>query len=251
MEHMSILVVSCDRYSDLWGIFCRLFKKYWPDCPYKKYFGSNHKRVNVDGFIPICVGDDISWADNLKAMLDKIDSPYVLMLIEDFFLDRRVKTDKVEKLLRFARKHEVDCIRLRPNPPAFRTINKELDIGFIGYGEPYYVSSQPAIWKKETLYALLKDGYSIWDFELKNSAESNGYKYKFLCTNKRVISHRNGVERGKYYRSVIHFLKKNQIPVQLHGRGTIHDTTPFFVVRRLYRRLKEFVYIKLGRFEKK
>ena len=30
-EKLAILVVSCDRYSDLWPAFIELFYRYWPD----------------------------------------------------------------------------------------------------------------------------------------------------------------------------------------------------------------------------
>jgi len=37
----SILIPSCDKYSDLWRPFFTLFWRHWPDCPFPVYLGSN------------------------------------------------------------------------------------------------------------------------------------------------------------------------------------------------------------------
>ena len=42
MKDVSVLVMSCDAYSDIWEAFNTLFKRYW-DCPYKVYFGTETK----------------------------------------------------------------------------------------------------------------------------------------------------------------------------------------------------------------
>ena len=34
-KNLTILVTSCDKYSDLWIPFIKLFRKFWSDCPYK------------------------------------------------------------------------------------------------------------------------------------------------------------------------------------------------------------------------
>ena len=41
----SILVVSCDRYRDLWTPFFTLFQRYWPDCDMPVYLGTNCAQV--------------------------------------------------------------------------------------------------------------------------------------------------------------------------------------------------------------
>ena len=46
-EDLTILDVSCDRYADFWEIFFKLFDRYWLDCPYKVYFGTNFKTCEL------------------------------------------------------------------------------------------------------------------------------------------------------------------------------------------------------------
>ena len=37
----SVLVPSCDAYADLWIPFFALFWRYWSDCPFPVYLGTN------------------------------------------------------------------------------------------------------------------------------------------------------------------------------------------------------------------
>lgn len=48
---VAVVVASCDAYADLWEPFFRLFRRYWPDCPYPVYLGSNFRtyRINPSG----------------------------------------------------------------------------------------------------------------------------------------------------------------------------------------------------------
>ena len=65
-NNVDVLFTSCDKYQDLWGPFFTLFFRYWQDCPYLVYIGSNHfkydhERVNtiavIDSPIPyFCTG---------------------------------------------------------------------------------------------------------------------------------------------------------------------------------------------------
>jgi len=40
---IAVLVVSCDKYADLWPPFFQLFLRFWPECPFSVYLISNQK----------------------------------------------------------------------------------------------------------------------------------------------------------------------------------------------------------------
>lgn len=236
LKSMAILVVSCDKYKDLWEPFWKLFKKFWENCKYPLYIGSNYVICDEPGVKTLNIGDDKSWAENVTRMLNMMPEEYVLLLLEDFFLEKYVKNDQIEKLLSYAVCHNVDCLRLAPTPPAGKTVNKALKLGRITLGSPYCVSTQPAIWKKSTLLKLLEPGYSAWDFEIKNSRNVRDCDYNFIGSNCFYVKRHNGVERGKYYASTLKLLKKNGIFVDVSQRGVTNDLT-------LRRKLHSAIYI--------
>jgi hypothetical protein len=68
----ALLVISCDKYADLWEPFLYFFNKNWPDCPLDKYFIANEKSVPDPHFKTIQLKDDISWSDNLIKALNQL-----------------------------------------------------------------------------------------------------------------------------------------------------------------------------------
>lgn len=233
-KNLAILVVSCDRYSDLWPAFIELFYKFWPNCPYQLYIGSNNTRCDDTRVKSICIGEDKSWTDNVRKMLNEINSDHVLMLLEDFFFEDTVNNKDIRDLLQYAIDNNVDCLRLCPLPAPTKKLDSVFDIGEISYKAPYCICTMPAIWKKKSLLSLLHEGYSAWDFEKKNSEEAEKTGFKLIGSYKYYIKHHNGVERGKYYSSTVKLLQKNGIPCDTSQRGVINDEG-----------LKRKIYLKL------
>lgn len=46
---IAVLIVSCDKYSDLWDPFLRAFDRYWPDCPFTVSLLSSHIHLERRG----------------------------------------------------------------------------------------------------------------------------------------------------------------------------------------------------------
>lgn len=242
---LAILVVSCDKYSDLWPPFFKLFRIFWPDCIYPIYLGSNNTIYPDDSIHMITIGDDSSWADNLKLMLDQVKEEYVLMLLEDFFLEKKVEGKYIEELFEYVKHNNVDCLRLAPTPPPSKTIDKKLGVGKIEYNAPYCISTQPAIWNKDKLESLLHEGYTAWDFEKRNSVDAANSGLKLCGTKKFYIKRHNGVERGKYYASTLKLLNANGIYVDEKLRGVINDLT---ITKRIYTvlyKVVQFMRVKI------
>src|SRR3954467_10514178 len=90
-----LLVISCDRYADLWRPFFEVFWKRWPDCPFPVYLGTNHLEFASQRVTTLAVGPDVDWASNALCMLDRLGAAYVLVFLEDFLLQERVNTARV------------------------------------------------------------------------------------------------------------------------------------------------------------
>src|SRR5665647_3629546 len=107
---LPILVVSCDRFSDVWPVFFTLFFRYWPDCPFDIYLGSNYLRYEHPQVTTITVGEDTSWAHGARLMLESLSSEYVLLFLEDFLLTEPVDSDKVISLCELLKTLGGNCL---------------------------------------------------------------------------------------------------------------------------------------------
>lgn len=218
-----VLVVSCDRYADLWRPFFQVFRKQWPDCPFSLYLGSNHKVFNEQGVKTITVGNDISWASGLQKMLDRIDSEYFILFLEDFLIRQPVNTEHIQKLVAAAIERNVGCLRLAAGLPLAFPPSEPVaginGVGVIHKSEPYRVSAQVALWRKETLKKLLIPGMNAWEFEEIGTPLSAELEEPFWGVYEPAIVYSQCVEKGKWKPEGLEICREAGVSVNLEVRG--------------------------------
>jgi hypothetical protein len=207
----SILVSSCDQYRDLWIPFFTLFARHWPDCNMPVYLGTNCARFEHASVATLNAGDDQAWSRRLRFCLEKLTTDYVLLLLEDFFLDQPVSNRAVAEQLDLLRARNGICIRLFPNPPA--------DYAAVLHTRAAFrVSLQAAIWNRSRLLELLVDEESPWDFEIRGSRRSQRWPSGFYCVSRTVIHYRHVVERGEWFRSAARLYAAQNIGCNFEAR---------------------------------
>lgn len=198
----SILVPSCDAYSDLWTPFFTQFWKHWQDCPFTVYLGNNEREFRYPGVSVIHAGHGANWSNRVAEQIAALETPYVLLCLEDFFLQRPVPTARVQFCLEALDRLAGHMVRLVHRPGPDKAIPGSPEIGAIDCGAPYRVSTQTAIWRKESLLALMRPDESIWEFEIKGSIRSSSYRDGFFCVWSDVMTYdHHVVEKGKWFRS--------------------------------------------------
>ncbi len=95
----SVIVSSCDGYSDLWPFFFHFFEKHWPDAPRPLNLVSNFKSYDCPWVKTIAVGPDKSWGDTIHAALEQIPDEFVVFVLDDFFLNKPVPAGWVDSLV--------------------------------------------------------------------------------------------------------------------------------------------------------
>lgn len=223
ISDIPLLVISCDRYKDLWSPFFAIFKKRWPDCPFPLYLGSNHNICTVPGVSSIAIGEDNSWADGVRRMLDQLNSDHVIIFLEDFFILESVDTKRVIDLVDTAVSERVGCLRLIAGLPLALPPTEPLperpDIGVIQKGAPYRVSAQVAVWQVETLRKLLIPGMSAWEFEEIGTAISEEIDDLFWGVYEAAIKYAQCVEKGRWKPEGLELCRNEGVNVDLSARS--------------------------------
>ena len=221
----ALLVVSCDAYQDLWEPFFTLLFRYWTDCPFRIYLGSNHAIYPDPRVVPLTIGEDRDWSSNLLKMLESIPSGGVLLLQEDFLIDRPVQTERVTQLIGYADAKQAACLRLMPIPGPDSLCADHPEVGAIRKGAAYRVSLQAAWWRRENLGAIARKGESPWQFEHLGSRRSDELSAPFL-------SLREGIEfpldyfttaviRGFWEPGAVELCRREKISVDLMRRPVL------------------------------
>lgn len=224
---ISVVISSCDLYSDCWKPLFLSFRKNWGDSEFPFFLISNFKESGDDRISAIRVGEHLGWGSNTQKALKYIDSDYILLIQEDYFLNHPINDEIIRIHVNYCMQNNVDYLRLGA---PFRDNNSTEYQMYCQdpIGEKYSLCLQPAIWKKETLKKLTIDGWTGWDYE------RNVNKYILdnnIAINSRVIHSSysdkygynmvkgTGIRKGIWTQGGLKFLKENGFENELKGRG--------------------------------
>lgn len=220
----TVLVTSCDAYRDVEGPFLQLFRKYWPDCPFELVVnGESGAEKGFDR--AVLSGKGKSWSQMLVEALDQIATPYVIMLMNDYYLESTVDTKLI--LRRLAEASEKDALnyRLCPDPP--RAVKNTA----------YSVSCKAGIWNRLFLRNLASKTKSAWEFERYGSFMFDESDDRPLLLTKNLeFPFLDVVHKGYWEPWGVELMKREGIAYDFSKRGT----PPFRI--RVKERLKSLVF---------
>lgn len=201
----SILVLSCDKYEPCWTPFFKLLDKYWESHP-SVYLVTESKKCEYCNTINI---DSDIWSERFLGALREIESDYVLVMLDDFFIRDYVDVERINDI-EFT--SDIICYNFEIDyrEPALRL--NEWDIQ--KNNQVYLTSTQPSLWDRKKLITLIGDDMSPWEFEL----QVVDLPYDFYINNQNYIidvgyRHQDlsigwGITRGKLSRECKEFLEK-------------------------------------------
>ena len=194
---VAFLVLSCDKYSDLWEYYAQLFNKYWSDCPFDKYFATNEVPFEKQGFKSILMGEDKTWSMGLIQALNNLKGKYdyVLLTLEDLFIIENVDNDFVQKSIDEFIKLDGNYLKLYTKTKPNKKLNKYF--GEISENIPYRHSTVNTVWKIDFLLQILVPEENAWEFE-KLGEERTAFVDKFYCSTKNCFILANAVIKGKW-----------------------------------------------------
>ena len=232
---LTIVVNTCDTYEDVLEIFFHALKAHWPDCPYPvvintetnthQYPARVHNHCSPSGF------DD--WGDRLLSTLNSIESDFVLMLYDDFILERTVSNERVAGAL--------DLLKSQSQTVVAYLINTSLPLCFPESSNifvelrdrvDYRLNSAPGIWRRQALMAYTSSGDTPWAWEVFGTYRTWGDNKRFYSLNPQQpdiypYNHAKGgaIYRGKWVRAVVEQVTQAYtLDIDWSKRGFSSDT---------------------------
>lgn len=209
MKNMTMLILSCGNYSDLWDGHIKLLEQNWPDRDMKTIIVTDTPSdKSYPGIEILSAGTELEWSDRLAYALKSVDTDHVFITLDDYFLIKKVDDQSIIDLMDMMEKEKIDYVRLFPRPKdatreelsGYKGIRK-VDISCI-----YSVNLYSGIWKKAFIESTVKMPKNAWQFEvqLHKRAEEYGAVCVVSCRNEfRIL---DVVRKGKLlYRSAAYF----------------------------------------------
>jgi|LSQX01.3.fsa_nt_gb hypothetical protein len=216
-DKMIMLLLSCDKYSDVWDDFFNLKERFWPDCKFKWYLVTESKNYIRKNVSTIICGSDLNWAGRLRKAIQSVDSQFIGIFLEDYFIKTPIDDKKINYFVEMMEKDNVSFLNL---DNGFRHILHEPNLEFytehlvkIPQHLRYGIDTSAAIWDKNFLLEKLGKGdYSAWKFESDRCCEAAseaGLGGFLLCDDELSfnVSEIPVIIQGKFYPKAIKYFR--------------------------------------------
>jgi hypothetical protein len=232
-KDIAVLVVSCDRYSDMWEPFFEFFRLFWSDCPYNVYLSTNVLSPNINGVTILNTGNSSDWSTELTKAISSIPEKNVILFLEDYFIREKVDNYELKSYIDYFIKSgaaymKLGCFSSKYNELwPYTVISSYPKVGRIDKSAKYLVCLQLTLWDKDYLKTLLVPGESPWQFEINGSRRSENSGRDFLCVKENrfrfdvhgpVVYLCGAITQGVLMRDAIRMANKYNIKIDLTAR---------------------------------
>ena len=211
----SILVNTCDSYSDAWPMFFHLLMENWVGDFPKIYINteSNEYISEVTGIDIVTLNhkDTESWGDRLLKCLEKIPDEYILMMLEDFYYENTIKTSIIDDcVLRMEEDKNIMAFELVPCGEVSENPSIKRPEPYQGFAErrrfsTFRLVACPTLWRRSDLIRVTMKNDNPWEWEYFGSFRTWFYYkkiYSWKSKEDRIfdydIDHGGAIHRGKW-----------------------------------------------------
>lgn len=241
----TLLVNSCDAFDDCWAPFFTLLRKYWPGELPPILLNTEHKDYSLPG-VPLTatqvqagVSERLTWSQCLDAALAQIETPLVLYMQEDYFIERPVDIEAVTRAAQLMlERPEIQHIGLTHfGSGGPFTQWEELGLSQIRRGASYRISTQAGLWRTPTLRSYILPWESGWMFELFGTVRSWRRNELFLTVDRDtaerppIAYQHTGIVKGQWSDFVPPLFEREGIAMDFSRRGFYLSPPP--LVRRM------------------
>ena len=214
-KRCAVLVLSCDKYSDLWKPFFLQFKKNFPSINYPLYLGSNHIACDEPGVTTLFSSEDYDWSSSNRKILSQIPEEVVFVILEDLLLYTPISDSVFKRALTFFNDSEAKHLKYWASPKPDQITDNPL-FGEYEMGAPFR-ATVCGFWDKKYLMNLLIDGENPWNFEIHGSYRCS-YDKGFYGFMNPLCGYKNMIEKGVWIASSVKWALESGIPLELHRR---------------------------------
>jgi hypothetical protein len=245
----TLLVNSCDGFEDCWSPFFKLLTRYWlgplprvllnTETTNWRYPGIDMEATQVQ------LGREgrLTWGECLGLALDRVDTPLVLYMQEDYFIESAVDVQLIDQLVRKMLEdptiQHIGLTHFGCGHPMHATDDPLL--WEIGPRARYRLSTQAGLWRTQTLRSYVLPWENGWMFELFGTFRSWKRRERFLTLARdqghpAVTYQHTGIIKGQWARFVPALFKREGLDVDFQRRGMYdHDASALLRRFRLAR----------------
>ena len=247
---ISLLVISCSLYKNIWNPLFYLLKKKWSDCPFDIYLGTDQYTESYkseDCKVKLLKTQIEPYASNytnrVVEFLKQINTKYVLLFQDDFLVNEQIHTDEI-----------IDCLKILESNPQYNgirlhgigidcglgphkyTTTRGTKINECSRDQKYVFSWMCSLWNTQFIsdnLSQISSSADTCETILTNQLKKNGSKVLAIAnerigntkTVKNIIPYLGigAINGGIVGQKYIDFFKEKNIPIQVYDQNCIYD----------------------------
>ena len=209
---LTMIINSCDKFSDLWDIHVQLLEENWNDRGIRTIISTDKptsKQYNNVEIVSSKDGDEIT--SRLLYTLSKVDSEYILITLDDYFLTKKINTKDISELVDYMKTNNVDYIRMFKDPNSNSKYDKGLKLYKLNLKYNYEVNLYPGLWKKSFLLKTINESLNAWQYEVSLTKTAKELNANCLMTKQKTFPILDVIRKGKLLHKADRYLKKRNL----------------------------------------
>lgn len=213
-QNLTLLIHSCDKFSDLWDAHIKLLNQNWSDRNIKTIIltdkPTDRQLPDVE-IIASGKGDEITA--RIRYVLPFIETEYVLVTLDDYFPITSIDSKRIERLVDIMGHENYDYIRLFDRPHCPLQSTRYENIFTYTTDKDYRVNLYVGIWKKTFIAQTLPitGDMNAWEFEVSLSKAANVIGARCAVSHGKEFEILDVVRKGKILRNANKYLKKHDL----------------------------------------
>ncbi len=221
----SIIISTCDKFSDLWDAHIQLLNQNWSDRNVETFLVTDKLTDKTfDNVKVVAAGDKAEITERLLAVMPMIKTKYILFTLDDYFLTEKIITKKIVDEFEVMRKHNVDYIRLdclsKKDLKNRKPVEIESEIYLINnWARDYVVSLYAGLWKKSFMEQTLQGKMNAWQYEVALTRMARKLNARCAISCRKDFPILDVIRKGKVLTKAREYFDKN--PIYTRTRETM------------------------------
>ena len=229
-KSLSIVIGSCDAYSDVAELYIEFLRQYWKECVFPIYVATEQKIIHEPDVITVTNNNGEEWVERIIKAINKTESDYIWLTVDDLFISKKVDNERIKEILEIIEKEGIQYYGFPANLIKDNRKRKHYRgyeyIYSISKDVAYGVNMGTAIWEKEELLRILNDGIeTAWDVENyfleKASKQPGGYYEHYVDDNGTSLKFSHMIKKGKWIQKGVREVKDSGIVIDFEKRGYV------------------------------
>lgn len=177
MKNCTLFVASCDQYYQAWEPFFYFVKKHWPGFNMPVILNTETRTFSYEGFDIRTFslyrkGENVPWGKRMLDHLNKVETDYILLMLEDYFLRQDVDENKLNRLINLMEENkDISTFNLVHAPIEFEKKNRLGDF-LLRPRKGRYRFACTGLWRVSHLKQYILPNESPWQWEVDGNYRS-------------------------------------------------------------------------------